>query len=270
LSSLWGVLLANPIGIVIAVVAALVAAFIHFWNTSEEFRQFWIDLWETIKTTAMAVWDALKEFFQTAWETIVTIATTIWNGLKEFFSELWAGIQEVFSTVLQAIVTIVTTYFTIYQTIITTVLGAIRTVASTIWAGIRTVFSVVLKGIVTIVKTYFLAYRTIVVTVLTAIKTVVTISAILWSGMLNIEHGVFLVLMTAVFWLMRGKPNFRLLAGCGVSAVAMLISPFNITAPFGCMLLYLYNGEKGDSNRVINLLCYPLMLLAAGVASLYL
>ena len=104
----------------------------------------------------------------------------------------------------------------------------------------------------------------------TAIKTVVTISAILWSGMLNIEHGVFLVLMTAVFWLMRGKPNFRLLAGCGVSAVAMLISPFNITAPFGCMLLYLYNGEKGDSNRVINLLCYPLMLLAAGVASLYL
>ena len=104
----------------------------------------------------------------------------------------------------------------------------------------------------------------------TAIKTVVTVSAILWSGMLGIEHGAFLVMMTAIFWLMRGKPSVRLLAGCGVSAAAMLISPFNITAPFGCMLLYLYNGEKGDSNRVINLLCYPLMLLAAGVASLYL
>lgn len=104
----------------------------------------------------------------------------------------------------------------------------------------------------------------------TAIKTVVTVSAILWSGMLGIEHGAFLAMMTAIFWLMRGKPSVRLLAGCGVSAAAMLISPFNITAPFGCMLLYLYNGEKGDSNRVINLLCYPLMLLAAGVASLYL
>ena len=28
---------------------AAVAAFIYFWNTSEEFRQFWIGLWEAIK-----------------------------------------------------------------------------------------------------------------------------------------------------------------------------------------------------------------------------
>ena len=70
LSSLWAVLMANPIILVVAAVAALVAAFIHFWNTSEEFRQFWINLWESIKATATAVWEALSAFFQTAWETI--------------------------------------------------------------------------------------------------------------------------------------------------------------------------------------------------------
>ena len=123
--------------------------------------------------------------------------------------------------------------------------------------------------VICLLMLYFYRYCSARTAMNTAIKAVVTVSAILWSGMLNIEHGAFLVLMTAIFWFMRSKPNFRLLAGCGVSAVAMLISPFNITAPFGCMLLYLYNGEKGDSNRVINLLCYPLMLLAAGVASRY-
>ena len=104
----------------------------------------------------------------------------------------------------------------------------------------------------------------------TAIKTVVTVSALLWSGMLGIEHGAFLVLMAAVFYLLRGKPGFQLLAGCGAAGVATLFSLFNLTAPFSCLLLYLYNGEKGNSSRVFNLICYPLMLLIAGIAALYL
>ena len=104
----------------------------------------------------------------------------------------------------------------------------------------------------------------------TAIKAVVTVSALLWSGMLGIEHGAFFVLMVAAFWLMRGKPGFQFLAGCGAAGVATLLSIYNIIAPFSCLLLYLYNGEKGDSNRVFNLICYPLMLLVAGIAVIYL
>ena len=103
-----------------------------------------------------------------------------------------------------------------------------------------------------------------------AIKAVVTVSALLWSGMLGIEHGTFLVLMAAVFYLLRGKPGFQLLAGCGAAGVATLFSLFNLTAPFSCLLLYLYNGEKGNSSRVFNLICYPLMLLIAGIAAIYL
>lgn len=48
-------MLANPIVLVIAAIAALVAAFIYLWNNCEEFRQFWIDLWENIKGIAIAV-----------------------------------------------------------------------------------------------------------------------------------------------------------------------------------------------------------------------
>ena len=35
--------------------------------TVKEFRQFWIDLWESIKEIAIAVWEALKALFQAAW-----------------------------------------------------------------------------------------------------------------------------------------------------------------------------------------------------------
>lgn len=42
---------ANPIGILIAAITGLVAAFIYLWHTSDSFRQFWIDLWEVSKQT---------------------------------------------------------------------------------------------------------------------------------------------------------------------------------------------------------------------------
>lgn len=67
-------MLANPIVLIIAAIAALVAAFIYLWNNCDEFRQFWIDLWESIKEIAVAVWEALKEFFVAAWEFIKTTA----------------------------------------------------------------------------------------------------------------------------------------------------------------------------------------------------
>ena len=60
-AALNAAMLANPIFLIIAAITALVAAFIYLWNTNEDFRQFWIDLWENIKEVAIAVWNAIKE-----------------------------------------------------------------------------------------------------------------------------------------------------------------------------------------------------------------
>ncbi len=48
-------MLANPITLIIAAIAALVAAFIYLWNNCDGFRQFWIDLWENVKQVAITV-----------------------------------------------------------------------------------------------------------------------------------------------------------------------------------------------------------------------
>lgn len=42
--ALWGVLMANPIILIIMAIAALVAGFIYLWNNCEGFREFWINL----------------------------------------------------------------------------------------------------------------------------------------------------------------------------------------------------------------------------------
>lgn len=77
-------MLANPIVLIVAAIAALVAGFIYLWNNCEGFRNFWINLWEKIKST----FNAVVQWFQ---ETIPKI--------KEFFVNLWTGIANVFSTI---------------------------------------------------------------------------------------------------------------------------------------------------------------------------
>lgn len=167
-------MLANPIFLIIAAITALVAAFIYLWNTNEDFRQFWINLWENVKEVAIAVWEAIKNFFSAAWEAISSTAQAVWNGIKDFFSGLWEGIKTIFSTVVEVIKTIITTYFNIYKTIITTVLNAIKTVFTTVWNGIKTVVTTVVTAIQTFITTAWNTIKNTVTTVLNAIKTVIT------------------------------------------------------------------------------------------------
>lgn len=63
LQGLWGILMANPIILIVAAIAALVAAFIWAWNNIDGFKEFWIDLWENIKTMASNALESLQNFF---------------------------------------------------------------------------------------------------------------------------------------------------------------------------------------------------------------
>lgn len=102
-AALSATMMANPIAIVIAAIAALVAAFIYLWNTNEEFRQFWIRLWNEIKEVAVQVWTAVSQFLVSAWNGIRNTAVAVWNGIKDFFSGLWNGIRNTISSIVNGI-----------------------------------------------------------------------------------------------------------------------------------------------------------------------
>lgn len=85
-------LLANPIVLIIAAIAALVAAFIYLWNNCEGFRQFFINLWETIKTAATPVIEALVTFFTVtipeAWSSFIAWLPGFIDGIVNWFAQL--------------------------------------------------------------------------------------------------------------------------------------------------------------------------------------
>ena len=212
--ALWAVLMANPIGLVIGLLVALVAGFVALWNNCEGFRQFWIDLWEVIKQKTSEVVEAIKTFFtdmwtkiteifnsvketvQSAWETIKNIVQVgvmliaeilqtafelitlpfrfIWENCKEIVTNAWNTIKEKISTVMNTIKEIITNIWNAIKSVITPILNAIKTFISNTWNNVKTVITNVLNTIKSIVTTVWDAIKSKITTVLNAIKSVVT------------------------------------------------------------------------------------------------
>lgn len=73
----------HPIMLIVSAIAALVAGFLYLWNTSEDFRNFWIGLWDTVKTAAGTVVDGVATFFT---ETIPQAILSFVQAVIQFFT----------------------------------------------------------------------------------------------------------------------------------------------------------------------------------------
>lgn len=109
----------NPIGLIIAAIAALVAAFVYLWNNSEDFRNFWIGLWDKIKNAVLTAIDTVKtiisniiNFIKENWQAILLFLINPFAGLfkyaydhfewfRSFIDGIIQGIKDIFSTIAQ-------------------------------------------------------------------------------------------------------------------------------------------------------------------------
>lgn len=73
----------GPVTIIITIVAALVAGFITLWNTSDGFRNFWINLWENIKSVISTAIEAIGKFFTESIPNFIKNAIEWFKNLPE-------------------------------------------------------------------------------------------------------------------------------------------------------------------------------------------
>ena len=239
---------ANPYVLIIAAIVALVAAFIYLWNNCEEFRQFWIDLWESIKEIAIAVWEALKAFFKAAWEAIKTTAETVWNAIKDFFTGLWEGIKNIFTTVVNAISTFLTNAWNAIKNTVTTVWNAIKTFFTTVWNGIKNIVTTVVTAISTFLTTAWNAIKNTITTVLNVIKTVVTT---VWNGIKSVITTIVNGIKNTVTTAWNNIKNTVVSVGNAIkSAVTNLWN--NVTSAVKNAMSNVFNAVKTGFSNVKN------------------
>lgn len=104
LSAALGVI-GGPITLVVVAIGALVAAFVYLWNTSDSFREFWINLWNGIKETTGQVIDGIVNFFTVtipeAFNNFVTSISEIPGKVMTFLSEVISNVASWASEMVQ-------------------------------------------------------------------------------------------------------------------------------------------------------------------------
>ncbi|XZI43518.1 tape measure protein (plasmid) [Clostridium perfringens] len=89
---------ANPIGLVIIGLVALIAGLVYLWNTSEGFRNFWINAWESIKNTCSIAIDGISKFFT---DTIPSAFDNLINSAKATKDFFVNGFEYIKNSIIQ-------------------------------------------------------------------------------------------------------------------------------------------------------------------------
>lgn len=104
----------------------------------------------------------------------------------------------------------------------------------------------------------------------TAMKALIVVAAFLWCLMLHIDQGICLVVMVAFLWAVRDKSNVRAMCGFCSAMICTLFDMFYIGSCLSFIMLHRYNEERGEQNEKLNYAFYPVLLLAVGVAGMFL
>lgn len=104
-------LTANPMSLLIAAIAALVAGFIYLWNTSEDFRNFWIGLWNGITGFFKGIIDGIIGIIRGLCNFIISIPSIIVGAVQGIISFV-GSIPEKLGFVIGAIVGVLFTFVT--------------------------------------------------------------------------------------------------------------------------------------------------------------
>lgn len=132
-----------PVVAAAAAVAALVAAFVHLWNTNEEFRTKILEIWNSIV-------EAFQNFFQGIvdrlnalgfqFEDITEVLKTLWDGFCAFLAPVFEGAFQFIATTLETVLNVLTGLFDVFS-------GLFTGNWDLVWQGVKEVFEGIWNGI---------------------------------------------------------------------------------------------------------------------------
>jgi len=166
-------MLANPVALVIAVLAGLAAMFIYLWQTSETFRNGVTNAFNALLEIVMPIVQAVVDFVMQVWgmlvqwwnensQQILTIAQTIWqtvystisevvSSVVSFVMDIWSQLVAFWNQHGQMILQAAQNVWSVISTVITTatkiIWSVIQTMAQIVWSIMQALWPIV-KGLV--------------------------------------------------------------------------------------------------------------------------
>ncbi|MHC6175473.1 tape measure protein [Glutamicibacter sp. X7] len=200
---------ANPIGIVVTAITALVAGLVWFFTQTEIGQQIWSGFVGFLKDS----WANITAFFQTSLSVISTVWTTVWTSVSSFFQTIWTGISSFFTTIWNGITTAVKVGIGVVKSVITTVLNAIKNFWGNAWQWHMDLFMSIFQGIKTFGKSAMDWIKNAIQNGLNAVRSV-------WTNVWNSIRSFFTNIWNGIVGFAQSAiANVRTRIQAGVNAV---------------------------------------------------
>lgn len=135
------------------IITAIVGAIIYLWNTSEEFRNSWIQVWGNLMEILKNVWErVVKPIF----EALAVGLVMIWEGgLKPLWiawTQIWFQISGVLTTVLNQMLPLINILVIMFSTVLIPVIQFLLVVFSGVFTGILGIVTGVFNSIAGVIE----------------------------------------------------------------------------------------------------------------------
>lgn len=164
----------NPIGLIIGAIALLAVGFVYLWNTSESFRNFWINLWNVISSTVISIVNSVKSWLADAWNVIKNTAVNVWNSLKSGVTNIINGLRSTITNVINNIRNTMTNVWNSIKSTITNIVNGIKSTVTSVWNSIKSSVTNTVNSIKSTVSSVWNSIKSTVTNVMNGIKTTIT------------------------------------------------------------------------------------------------
>ena len=240
-----------PVVAIVAVIAVLVSAFTHLWNTNENFRNNMIAIWDQIRDKISSFVDNVKERFaglNISFTDIVSSLKAIWDGFCEIlapvFEGAFAALADTITTVCDVLIGILDTFIGLFTGNWEQCWTGIQEVFGGIWEGIKAVLTDVLESLKGVLDTFLGWFGTDFNTACADITA--TVESV-WNGITSVVSSVLSTIqsvVSSVLSAMRGV----------VSSVlnAILSTVKSIMNSIKSTMTSVWNGIKSVVSSAIN------------------
>jgi phage-related protein len=239
-STLWATMMANPVTLIIAVIAGLVAAFVALWNNCEGFRNFWLGLWDGIKNIVSTAVDWIVNAFNK----IIGFIKGNWQALLMMIVNPFAGAFKMLYDNCEGFRTFVNNFVTAVKNFFVNGWNAIKTATTTAWNNIKTAITNVLNNIKTGISNGINNAKTVISNGWNAVKTATTNA---WNAIKTAITNVWNAIKTAVS---NAINNAKTVISNGWNSVKTTTS--NIWNGIKTTISNIWNGIKTTISNIIN------------------
>lgn len=150
-----------PILAVIAVIGLLVAAFIHLWNTNEEFRNNITAIWNDLKAKFDAFGQGIVDRLNAMgfdFENFSEVVKAVWDGLCNFLGPVFTETFDNLSKILGAALDVLMGLFDVFAGLFTgnweQMWNGIKEIFGGIWDNIKVIFKDSINGIISNINSF--------------------------------------------------------------------------------------------------------------------